>query len=124
MSAWDPSSLPDWLNAQVLKEKILPLLANVTTSAIATALGVSWVYASHIRAGAKRPHPRHWVKLAELVGGFGIETSMGAGPDPPQPGSQLQTFSVERVAKTDNKRLVALARGVGRSPIVLHAEGG
>jgi len=42
-------------------------LANVTTAAIATALGVSWVYASHIRAGAKRPHPRHWVKLAGLV---------------------------------------------------------
>jgi hypothetical protein len=43
------------------------MLANVTTSAISTALGVSWVYASHIRAGAKRPHPRHWLKLAELV---------------------------------------------------------
>ena len=48
-------------------QKIQPMLANVTTSAIATVLGVSWVYASHIRAGAKRPHPRHWVKLAELV---------------------------------------------------------
>jgi CRISPR-associated protein Cas1 len=66
-SAWDPSSLPDWLNAASFTGKIQPLLANVTTSAIATALGVSWVYASHIRAGAKRPHPRHWLKLAELV---------------------------------------------------------
>jgi hypothetical protein len=44
------------------------MLANVTTSAIATAIGVSWVYASHIRGGAKRPHPRHWVKLAEFGG--------------------------------------------------------
>jgi hypothetical protein len=44
------------------------MLAHVTTSAIATALGISWVYASHIRVGAKRPHPRHWMKLAELVG--------------------------------------------------------
>jgi hypothetical protein len=44
------------------------MLANGTMSAIATAIGVSWVYASHIRAGTKRPHPRHWVKLAELVG--------------------------------------------------------
>ena len=49
-------------------QKVQPLLANVTTSAISTALGVSWVYASHIRPGAKRPHPRHSVKLAELVG--------------------------------------------------------
>jgi hypothetical protein len=69
MSAWDPSTLPDWLNAEAFTQKIQPMLANVTTSAIATALGISWVYASHIRAGAKRPHPRHWLKLAELVGG-------------------------------------------------------
>lgn len=66
ISSWDPSSLPDWLNAETFTEKIRPLLANLTTSAIATALGVSWVYASHIRAGAKRPHPRHWAKLAVL----------------------------------------------------------
>jgi hypothetical protein len=43
------------------------MLANVTMSAISTALGITSVYASHIRAGAKRPQPRHWVKLAELV---------------------------------------------------------
>jgi CRISPR-associated protein Cas1 len=67
-SAWDPSSLPEWLNAGTFTEKVQPLLANVTTSAIATALGISWVYASHIRTGRKRPSPRHWVKLAELVG--------------------------------------------------------
>jgi hypothetical protein len=67
-SAWDPSSLPDWLNAESFAQKIQPQLAQVTTSAISTALGVSWVYASHIRAGGKRPHPRHWLKLAELVG--------------------------------------------------------
>jgi hypothetical protein len=29
MSAWDPSSLPDWLNAETFTEKIRPLLANV-----------------------------------------------------------------------------------------------
>ena len=44
-SAWDPSSLPDWLNAEAFAQKIQPLLANVTTSAISTALGVSWLYA-------------------------------------------------------------------------------
>ena len=68
MFAWDLSSLPDWLNAEAFARKIQMMLANVTTSAISTALGVYWVYASHTRAGAKRPHPRHWVKLAELVG--------------------------------------------------------
>jgi hypothetical protein len=49
-SAWDPSSQPDWLNAESFTRKIQPLLPNVTTSAIATAPGVSWVYASHIGA--------------------------------------------------------------------------
>jgi hypothetical protein len=71
MSAWDPSNLPEWLNAESFAQKIQPLLANVTTSAMATALGVSWVYASHICAGSKRPHPRHWAKLVELVGARG-----------------------------------------------------
>jgi hypothetical protein len=32
------------------------------------AIGVSWLYASQIRRGMKRPHPRHWVTLAEVVG--------------------------------------------------------
>ena len=75
MSAWDPSSLPDWLNAEAFTQRIQPFLAYVPTSAIATALGVSWVYASHIRAGAKRPHPRHWMKLAELVGIYGNQSA-------------------------------------------------
>jgi hypothetical protein len=75
MSAWDPSSLPDWLDTETFTQKIQPMLANVTTSAIATALGVSWVYASHIRGGAKRPHPRHWVRLAELVEYSGNQTA-------------------------------------------------
>jgi hypothetical protein len=57
--------------AESFLQKVQPMLATVTTSAIATALGVSWVYASHIRAGSKRPHPRHWVKLAKLAGIFG-----------------------------------------------------
>ena len=75
MSAWDPSCLPDWLNAEAFTEKIRPLLANVATSAISTALGVSWVYASHIRAGGKRPHPRHWVKLGWW--GYRVLTPIG-----------------------------------------------
>jgi len=75
ISAWDPSGVPDWLNAKSFTQKIQPRLANVTTSAIATALGVSWVYASDIRSGGKLPHPRHWVRLAELVGASSGPTS-------------------------------------------------
>jgi hypothetical protein len=33
-----------------------------------SALGVSVIYAVAIRAGRCRPHPRHWLALAELVG--------------------------------------------------------
>ena len=47
--------------------KIQPKLASLTFSAIASALRVSEPYARDIRAGRRRPHPRHWEKLAELV---------------------------------------------------------
>jgi hypothetical protein len=46
-----PINLPDWLTPEAFIQNVQPMLANVTTSAIATALGISWVYASHIRAG-------------------------------------------------------------------------
>jgi hypothetical protein len=49
----DPSTLRDWLTPEAFLQKVQPMLGNVRTSAIATALGVSWVYASHIRAGGK-----------------------------------------------------------------------
>jgi len=42
--------------------KIQPRLAEVTVPAISTALGVSGPYATDIRAGKRRPHPRHWEK--------------------------------------------------------------
>jgi hypothetical protein len=61
------SSLTDWLLPEAFTQKIRPMFANVATSAISITLGISWVYASHIRAGAKRPHPRHWLKLTEFV---------------------------------------------------------
>jgi hypothetical protein len=65
---WVAESLPPWLTEDAYNKKIQPMLANVTTTAIATALGVSWAYASRIHRGVNRPHPRHWLKLAELVG--------------------------------------------------------
>jgi CRISPR-associated endonuclease Cas1 len=65
---WDPNSKPAWLNEEIYAVKIQPLLAAVRPADIMNAIGVSWLYASQIRRGMKRPHARHWVKLAELVG--------------------------------------------------------
>ncbi|MGA7634862.1 MAG: hypothetical protein WCB11_29200 [Terriglobales bacterium] len=47
-------------------QKIQPLLAGVSTSAVRSRIGVSRWYAGRIREGY-RPHPRHWLSLAELV---------------------------------------------------------
>jgi hypothetical protein len=65
---WDPASQAAWLTPEVYASKIQPRLANWRPADIMNVLGVSWLYASYIRRGIKRPHPRHWVKLAELVG--------------------------------------------------------
>jgi CRISPR-associated endonuclease Cas1 len=66
--AWQASELPAWLNEEAYRAKIQPALARITVPAIATALGVSEPYATDIRAGKRRPHPRHWQLLARLVG--------------------------------------------------------
>jgi CRISPR-associated endonuclease Cas1 len=65
---WQPSSQPDWLNEQSYGQRIQPRLRTVTIPAIAAALGVSEPYAADIRAGRRRPHPRHWQALARLAG--------------------------------------------------------
>jgi CRISPR-associated endonuclease Cas1 len=66
--AWDPASHPAWLTEQAYRRKVQSLLANVQTFRIASAIGVTWAYASNIRKGKRLPHPRHWQKLADLVG--------------------------------------------------------
>jgi CRISPR-associated endonuclease Cas1 len=66
--AWDPASHPAWLTEEAYREKVRPLLMGISTSRVATVLGVTWAYAQDIRKGHKLPHPRHWLKLAELVG--------------------------------------------------------
>ncbi len=66
--AWQPSSLPAWLTEEVYANEIQPLLAGIANPVIISALGVSVTYSVAIRAGRRRPHPRHWSKLAELVG--------------------------------------------------------
>ncbi len=66
-SEWDESTQPAWLTGEVFLQKIQPLLASSSTSAIRSRIGVSRWYAGRIREGY-RPHPRHWLALAELVG--------------------------------------------------------
>ncbi len=64
---WNPSSQPDWLTDELYVKEVQPLLRNSSLSKIASSIGVSLMYASDIRRGRRRPHPRHWQALAELV---------------------------------------------------------
>jgi len=66
--AWRSSDLPEWLNEKVYREQIQPRLGGITVSAIASVLSVSEPYATNIRSGKRVPHPRHWEKLARLIG--------------------------------------------------------
>jgi len=65
---WKPSDFPAWLTRDVYMKQIQPSLACASKSSIRAALGVSEPYAADIRAGRRRPHPRHWQALAQLVG--------------------------------------------------------
>lgn len=64
---WKQSGNSGSISEESYKEEILPQLANCKTSEIARSLGVSLQYAVWIRRGRRRPHPRHWMKLASLV---------------------------------------------------------
>jgi hypothetical protein len=66
-AAWNPAMQPVWLNELVFSEKIQPALAQASATAIAKMIGVSRRYAGRIREGY-RPHPRHWLALAQLAG--------------------------------------------------------
>jgi CRISPR-associated protein Cas1 len=65
---WNSSTQPAWLTAEFFAQQIEPRLPNVRCSAIRKRLGISSWYASKIRQGVYRPHPRHWEVLAILVG--------------------------------------------------------
>ncbi len=67
LKAWQPAEHPAWLTEDVYLKKIQPALRAFGVPAIASALGVSLPYATNIRIGRSRPHPRHWLTLAELV---------------------------------------------------------
>jgi len=66
-SAWDPSTLPTWLNEEVYRGQVLPRLPKMSVPIIAAAIGVSLPYATEIRSGKRRPHRRHWHALAQLT---------------------------------------------------------
>jgi hypothetical protein len=65
---WSPSSLPVWLNEDYYVKEIQPRLNVLRVGKIAEALKISKPYASFVRSGRRRPHPRHWQALAGLVG--------------------------------------------------------
>ena len=66
--AWKQEDKPGWLDETVYSTQVHPKLANCSISTIATTLGISLPYAADIRAGRRRPHPRHWLGLATLTG--------------------------------------------------------
>ncbi len=63
---WNPSSQPKWLTEEVYTNQIQPRLRDASLSKIAAAIDVSIMYASEIRKGRRRPHPRHWLNLAKI----------------------------------------------------------
>jgi hypothetical protein len=67
-AAWKPSDQPAWLTERVYVEQIQPRLATISGGRLTAALRVSRAYAAAIRAGRRRPHPRHWLVLARLTG--------------------------------------------------------
>jgi hypothetical protein len=64
---WEKSGQPK-ISDEVYRNEIQPRLAGVTIPTIMSALNVCASYAADIRRGRRRPHARHWEKLAALVG--------------------------------------------------------
>lgn len=66
-NSWDPASNPTWLTEQFYKDHIQGALRRVQVPVIQRELSVSEPYALRIRGGRCIPHPRHWLKLAEIT---------------------------------------------------------
>ena len=64
---WIASKHPAWLDQETYVKRIVPRLAELTASAIASTIQVSLGYADSIRKGKVYPHARHWQTLASLV---------------------------------------------------------
>jgi hypothetical protein len=73
---WHIWNHPTWLTEQFYSEQIQPGLRAVEVKTIAAALGVSIPYATYIRAGRRRPHPRHWLVLAQIMGLGNLEKQL------------------------------------------------
>lgn len=73
LQAWIDSG-PPVVDENTYVHEIQPKLASLTFSAIASALQVSAPYARDIRAGRRRPHPRHWKQLAQICGIVELKT--------------------------------------------------
>ena len=65
------------LTEDFYKKEIQPQLNIATLSQIAAAINVSIPYASDIRRGRRRPHPRNWKALGLLVGIEGVDETTG-----------------------------------------------
>jgi len=65
---WRLSQKPAWPDEKSYVQEIQPRLSAVTISRLSMILGVSESFAADIRAGRRRPHPRHWLVLADLAG--------------------------------------------------------
>lgn len=61
--AWDALPHPE-LDGVDFARDIWPWLQGLPVRQLANATGLSVIYCSHIRSGAKVPHPRHWIPLS------------------------------------------------------------
>jgi CRISPR-associated endonuclease Cas1 len=66
--AWNPTEKPDWLDEKTYRERVQPQLLRIAAPKIMCALSISEPYALRIRGGRCIPHPRHWQRLATIVG--------------------------------------------------------
>ena len=65
--AWNKEDHPAWLTEKFYVEKIQPRLSGIKLSELMSIMHVCASYAADIRRGKRRPHPRHWGKLGQLV---------------------------------------------------------
>jgi CRISPR/Cas system-associated endonuclease Cas1 len=63
---WSSTDQPSWLTAEFYENKIQPLVASISTRAMARHLSISHGYATEIRNG-RVPHPRHWQGLLKMT---------------------------------------------------------
>jgi hypothetical protein len=68
LKAWNPTSLPAWLDEMFYREQVQPRLRTIRVPTIQSEISVSEPYALRIRGGKCIPHPRHGLRLAKLVG--------------------------------------------------------